>query len=130
MLLENLDVEGLGEVIIRPAIAAFLLVFVGKPGCQHDDRNVGGSRIGFDPPAEFVAVHVGHHHIGEHDVGTKGFHLVQRRLPVRGRDDIILGRKDAGEIIQEVLAVVYQQQVDSLGGGYGRTDIGRRFFLG
>jgi hypothetical protein len=37
---------------------------------DHDHRNVLGALFGLEPPADLEAVHAGHHHIEQHDIGA------------------------------------------------------------
>ena len=61
---------------------------------DHDHRDVGGARIGLQPPADLEAVHARHHHVEQDDVALAARADLERLRPVdRGHHLEILGRQ-------------------------------------
>ena len=61
-------VERFGEEIIGPGFDAFDPLFAGIQRRDHHHRQHRGGRIGANRRAHFVAIHVRHHHIEQHEV--------------------------------------------------------------
>ena len=56
---------------------------------------------------ELVAVHLGHQHVGEHEVGRVGARELQRGGPRPGGDDVVSGIAEHGrDELAVVLAIV------------------------
>ena len=81
------QIDGLGQVVVRPAGKAGALVLQGGAG---GDQHDGQKGIG---PAQFLrqlpAVHHGHHHVGNHQVGHGALDLGKRFLAVARGDGLI-----------------------------------------
>ena len=61
---------------------------------DHDHRNMVGRRVGLQPPADFEAVHVGHHHVEQDEIAFGALADRQRLLAAHRRDDVeIFGRQ-------------------------------------
>ncbi len=60
---------------------------------HHHHRNMGDPGIGLDAAADLEAVHAGHHHVQQHNVGNALRHAGQAFQPVEGGDDIEIFRR-------------------------------------
>ena len=68
-------------------------------------------RHGADAPGRFVAVHLGHHDVHQHDLDVGiGRQLVEGLLPVLGVDDLHLVLLEDGGDREQVARVVVDQQ--------------------
>ena len=54
-----------------------------------EHRDVGGGRIGTDPPAGFQPVHPRHHDVEDDQIGALGVHLPKTLLAVGGGPHLI-----------------------------------------
>ena len=61
-------VDRLGQEIVGAGLEAADAVGNLVERGDHDDWDVRGRRIAFQPPADLEAVHVGHHHVEQHDI--------------------------------------------------------------
>jgi hypothetical protein len=61
-------VEQLVNVIDRAKLKPFCLILGFGAGGQKDHRNGSRLRIGLEPPADLVAIHVGHRHVEQDQV--------------------------------------------------------------
>ena len=64
------SVEGLDDVVVRPDREPLELVGGQAPGGEHDDRHGGGPGVLPKPAGQLESVHVRHHDVGQHQVGT------------------------------------------------------------
>ena len=82
---QDLELEGLGHIVVGACIETFDGVGVGILTCQHDDR-CGHPRLAH-PAAGFVPVEVGQVYIEQDEVrrgGLGGFHASSRRVGLDG----------------------------------------------
>ena len=89
-------VDGLGQEVVGARFQA------GDPigaavqrGHQHHGH-VAGQRIVLQPTADVEAVHAGHHHVEQHDIGQFGGRHRQRRRAVVGRQHLVVLRRQLG----------------------------------
>ncbi len=61
-----------------------LRILPGEVGGIEDDRKVGGARIRAQLAREHVAVHAGHQHVGDDEVGRLGARALERLARVGG----------------------------------------------
>ena len=81
------QVHRLGQIIIRPRLEASALVLDGIPG-----RHQHNGQQGIAAPqltGQLPAVHHGHHHIGDDQVGHHPLDGMEGFLPVGGRDGLV-----------------------------------------
>ena len=67
-----------------------------------------------DSPAELVAVHDGHHHVGNHQIGHVVVDDFQRLFAVFGFQNAVVGLQLFAEEAEEVRVVIDQQQCGAL----------------
>ena len=91
------DVEGLCEIVVRPALEADDLVRVLPLGGEHDDRHVGELP---DAHACLEAVDLGHHHVQDDQVEAPLPGQLHRFLSVIG--------------VLDLVALVLQVELDAL----------------
>ena len=65
-------VDRLGEEIVGSGFEAAQPVGDVAERGHHDDRDIGGARVGLQPAAHLEPVHPRHHHIEQDDVGQLG----------------------------------------------------------
>ena len=58
-----LDAERFGDVVVGTCRERFLLVFVLDLGGQQNDGQVAHVLVLLDATGQFIAVHLGHHHV-------------------------------------------------------------------
>ena len=63
---------------------------------DHHDRDEAAIGIGLDAPAHLVAVHAGHLHVEQHEVGLAAVHRRQCGRPVRCESNLALHTGQAG----------------------------------
>lgn len=81
--------RGLGQVIVRAHFkTGHFIVQLGFGG-EHEDGEVGGGEILPQAAGHFVAVHVGHHHVQQHQVGLFFHGFADPLLPVGGGHNLI-----------------------------------------
>jgi hypothetical protein len=73
------------NVIDRAELKPFCLILGFGAGGQKDDRNGSRLRIGLEPPADLVAIHVGHRHVEQNEVRLVGRPGLFERLGAAGR---------------------------------------------
>ena len=78
MRLEFGGMGGLGQVIVGADFEAGHLVVQLGLGGEHQDGDVGCLGVGAQPAGDFVAVHLGHHHVQQDQIGA----FVHRLAPV------------------------------------------------
>ena len=86
--------EGLDEVVVGAGLEALERAVLAGAGREHDHRDVDGGRVAPQRRQQPEAVEVGHHHVGEHQVGRVGERLLQRVAAVGARcvDDVVARR--------------------------------------
>jgi hypothetical protein len=91
-------------------LGKLLRILTGEVGGIEDDREPGGARIGAQLPGEHVAVHAGHEHVGDDEVGRPLSRAVERLARV-GRAAHVVARdfKQRGERLA-VRAVVVDDE--------------------
>ncbi len=106
--------ERFGEIISSAQFEALDdVVDLGFCG-DEQDGDVTGMRLGFENPADFVAVHTRHHDIEEDEVDGMGFVAELERLFATGCDfEIVVGFEQAEEHIDIFGGVIDQQQAGS-----------------
>ena len=80
------NVEGLGQVIVRPVVKTDELIHVVALGGEHDDGHVGKLP---DFGAGGKPVHVGHHHVQNHQVRVLSLHSLDGFQTVAAGDDLV-----------------------------------------
>ena len=124
------EIAGAGGNAHHPLLA------LGERG-DHQDRDKGRAGVFFQPPADFEAVHAGHHHVQQDDVGRPLFDFLQGLFAVLGFDNFIAVRFQRITQQRAVCFVVVHDQHESAtaqgagGGGFIRDQgfslhIGRR----
>ena len=73
------------NVIDRAKLKPISLILGFGPGGQKDHRNDRGLRIGLEPRADLVAIHIGHSHIEQNEVRLVGGTGMFERLGAAGR---------------------------------------------
>ena len=76
-------VDRLGQEIVGAGLEAAQPVGDVRQRRHHDDRNVGGARVGLQPAAYLEPVHARHHHVEQDDVGQLGLGDSQARCARR-----------------------------------------------
>jgi hypothetical protein len=77
--------DRLGDVVHPADLEAGRLRFDIGLGRQEQHRDVGGARVLLEAAADLVAVHLGHHHVEQDDVGRRiGLGDLQRALALAG----------------------------------------------
>ena len=67
---EKSDVgDRLGQEIVGPGFQAAQPVGGVRQRRHHDDRKIGGTRVGLQPAANLKAVHARHHHVEQDYIG-------------------------------------------------------------
>ena len=95
---EHVDIEWLGDILIRTAHQSLLAMLIGKTGRQHHEWNGSGLIVLLHLPAEFIAIHHRHHHIAEDDIRTMVDDLVPGILTVHGLNHGIIGKQVVHEL--------------------------------
>ena len=104
-------VERLGQVIFRARLDAPHHGLHFAHDGDHDDRQMPKLIIRPDAVQHFIAVHIRHHHIEEHEVEVFLAHQPQGILPAACRPDVMaLLRQTAGEHIAVDRIVINNQQ--------------------
>ena len=86
-------VDGFAEEIVGSGFQAADPVVDVAERRDHDDRDVAGLGIGFQPLAGLEAVHPRHHHVQQDNVRHLGIGELERRRAVAGGQHVeILGR--------------------------------------
>ena len=101
------NVEGLGDVVVRPALEADDLVGVLAAGGEHDDGHVGelpDAHTGLEP------VDLGHHQIQDNEIEGAVPGQLHRLLPVIARLHLVaLALQVELDALDQHLLVVYHQ---------------------
>jgi len=85
---QRFDLEGFGDIVIRPhAEADDFIDFVG-PGGEHEDGNISGPGIGAELAADFETLDDGKHEVKEDDVGNDAEGAAESFLSVLGAVDL------------------------------------------
>jgi hypothetical protein len=123
-----LHVERLGEVGVRPSPQPGHPVLRRRPGRQEDHREEVRLRVLLQGAAEGVAVHAGHHDVGDHEIGEVPPGQFQRLPPVRRLHHAEAALQVGPDVAAEVRVVFgHQDGGDVLGlrrpvmGGVGRN---------
>ena len=106
---QDVHVERLGDVVIGPLPEALQLKFLAVLGGEKDHWDVGRVDIGLDGAAQLHAVHVGHHHVADHQVHGLLPQQVQHHETVRRTQHLIALRQARRQEIQELRVVVHQE---------------------
>ena len=85
------EVDRLGDEVIGAHLAGPVVVGGLVLGRQDEDRAVRRGGIRLEGAADLVAVHAGHHHVEQDQVGPERVGGSHSRLPVRGGHDSIAG---------------------------------------
>ena len=102
--------EGLGDVIHRAEFEALLFVFDRIQPGDENDRNILGGRILAQAGEYIVAVHAGHQHVEQDQIGFRGAGGdLQCALPGRRGQYIVMRLEQAAESIQIAGVVVHHQ---------------------
>ena len=89
---EFLQIDRFAQEIAGPGRDAHHALHpLGERG-DNQDRDVGRAGVFLKPPADFEAVHAGHHHVQQDDVGRPLFDFLQGLLAVLGFDNFIAVR--------------------------------------
>ena len=103
---ELVGTEGLAEVGVGPGIDALQTVVVGGAGGDDDDGDVVGDVRRAQLAAELKAVGVGHHHVGDDEVG----HVLEGHLhahrTVGGVDQAEVVGHQAADVVGHVGVVL------------------------
>ena len=111
---EQVDVERLGDILIRTILKTFLLVLGGKTCRQHHKRDIGGARCLLHQSAEVITIHHRHHHVTEDDVWQVALlQLIPSFLTIHGLLHDVVLRQDFSHELSEVIAIIYQQDTES-----------------
>ena len=78
--LELGKVDRLGDVVVGARFKACNQALGRVERGLHDDRNKWQVRIGLEPLDHLESVHVGHHHVEQHEIRTPALNCVQRLL--------------------------------------------------
>jgi len=101
------NVEGLGDVVVRPTLEADDLVGVLAAGGEHDDGHVGelpDAHTGLEP------VDLGHHQIQDDEIEGAAAGQLHRLLPVIARLHLVaLALQVELDALDQHLLVVYHQ---------------------
>ena len=84
---QNLHVEGFRDEGIGPHFQTFDSILVTRLGCEQHYRQVIEQHIASNEAAKFHAIHIGHHHIAEHQVIPIGIleQFFERLSTIRAR---------------------------------------------
>lgn len=107
--------EGFGQVVVGagvPTLHGFLLAGAGG---EQDDGQAGGARVGAQRPDQLEAVHVGHHHVAEHQLHRLRQGHLQGGPAVGGEQHVVVGLQELGEVGAHVGVVVDDQQAGPVG---------------
>ena len=114
----DLRVDGLGNEVHRTQLQSQRLCRFVVVGGDEDDRDVAGCGIGLQPTAHLVAIHAGHHHVQQHQVGLLGKAHRQRLLATGGHQHLMVGGKGLVQRLDVDRLVIHHQQA--------RGPLGRR----
>ena len=123
--LQDFDLEGFGQIGVRPVLIPLQAEVVRGPGRQQDHRDMGGFDILFQGFGHLEAVHLRHHHITDDHVGLDGRHPLQAFFSVGGFFHLITSRQFPGEVLPEFGIVVHQQDPGPRGPRLVRSRFGR-----
>ena len=98
--------ERLDQVVVGPGAQGRAGLVLTGPRRQQHDGDAGQGRILPDRVDQAVAVELGHHHVGEHEVGRVAPHGIQRRLPVGHQLDVVVVAQHLGEVAAQVGVVL------------------------
>jgi hypothetical protein len=103
-----LGLEGLGDVVVGPRFDCFDRQVQASVGAHDDDGDLGA--LGFQGREQVEAAHLGHAHIGEHEVGSERLEQAQRLLAVGGGLDLVpvTAQEGAHDKAQVLFIVDYQ----------------------
>lgn len=124
---EQLQVEGLGDIAVRPRIVPFNPAFVGIFGRKQDNRNMTVFEGLLDPSAQFDTVHAGHHDIRNDQIDRLSGQYTKRFFSVGCRFNSEIGRQKIGDQQEQFFVVIDDQQrmvSACAGGGIGHRRIG------
>ena len=110
--------EGLFEIGIRACLQSLQTVFVGGAGSNHDNRNVTDQFVGTHAATQFEAVHAGHHHVGDDEVGHQLPRLFEGFFAIGGKVEAIagIGGKLALHVARHLGRVFHNEDVRAVGG--------------
>ena len=67
--LQLAHVEGFGQIIIGATLQSDQSSLIIGPGCQQNEGDMAGARVGLQAGTQGKAVHARHHHIGNDQIG-------------------------------------------------------------
>ena len=111
---EEIHAEWLLDIVIGSAFAALYFVLVSQSRGEHHHGQVMRLVVFLDSLAELVAVHHGHHHVGNHQVGHVVVDDFQRLLAVFSFQNAVVGLQLFAEEAEKVRVVVDQEQRGAL----------------
>ena len=102
--------ERLDEIVIRSALDTHDGRVVARARAEQDDRNRPRAGIGAQLADELEAIHHGHHHVGDDEIGRSAACLLEGIESVRrGLDVAEHAPEQAGDIRAQVSVVVDEQ---------------------
>ena len=101
--------EGLGQIVVRASLQPLDAGFFSSSRRKHDDRNNACHRILPQRGQQCKAIHLRHHHVCQHQVGTLLFRLFERPFAVLCRNDFEASAQQAPQVLPHVGVVVHQQ---------------------
>jgi hypothetical protein len=102
-------VEGLAHVLISAHAYALQLVGFGGAGGEQQHRNVGRFGVLLDTLAQFQAVAVRHHHVGDDKVGELGQGLCPAHQAIFGGEYLVVGLKNLAQVLAHLVVVLDHQ---------------------
>ncbi len=101
--------EGLGQVVISPEFKAGEAVVGRDFGSEQQHRNVAGAQVGFEFLAKGVAIHDGHHHVRQHQVGQFGQGHLPALLPIGGTENAVVGGQALSDVLRQFVMIFHHQ---------------------
>ena len=107
--LEELGVEGLGDVVVGTFLQAVNHKLLGALGREEDDGEPGRLLVVLDASAELITLDTRHHDVGDNDVAFVMVEVVHGLLTVGHSDDMVALPEGHAHILPQVTVVVDEE---------------------
>ena len=109
---QDIHIKRLDDIGIGTRLQSFELILIAVLRCQQDNGDEVGIGVHLQLRAELVTIHLRHHYIADHEVGTRAEHLAECLLAIGAGRHLILLPKFVLEIVADLVVVLDNHESD------------------